>query len=212
MSVSWKIWWCGERELEQSDEGDSMDVDTFLTQIIPIHDKELRQILNEEGRIDHFRRGERINKIGEIDKYVRFLIKGAVKGFIPDKKGKEITTSISINPGDAISGARMLDGGPNEIGFEVLKDSEVFSIPADTVIRLQTRFQEIGSLYMRILAQACSYHWETKKMLYMKTAKERYEWFLEKYPDMIDCVSHKDIASFLNITPVTLSRIRHGKE
>jgi CRP-like cAMP-binding protein len=192
-------------------EDEDMDVETFLTEIIPIKDQELKRILKEECIIESFQRGEQINKIGEIDKYIRFLITGAVIGFIPDKNGKKITTGISTNPGDAISGARMLDGGPNEIGFGEIKDCEVFSIPADTVIRLRTQFQEISDLHVLVLAQAASYHWETKKMLYMKTAKERYEWFLEQYPGMIDCVSHRDIASFLNITPVTLSRIRHGK-
>ena len=45
-------------------------------------------------------------------------------------------------------------------------------------------------------------------MLYKYTAKERYEWFLEKYPGLIDQITNKYIASFLRMSPVTLSRLK----
>ena len=41
-------------------------------------------------------------------------------------------------------------------------------------------------------------------------ATERFEWFCKEYPGMIDMVNNRYIASFLGITPVTLSRLRHG--
>ena len=41
-------------------------------------------------------------------------------------------------------------------------------------------------------------------------ATERFEWFCKEYPGMVDVVNNRYIASFLGITPVTLSRLRHG--
>ena len=186
-----------------------MDTRTFLTEIIPIKDKSLKQILEKECKVDIFRQGSSINEVGKIDNYVRFLINGAVRGYIVDKKDKETTTIFMTHPGDIIAGSRMLDGSPSEIGFKVLKDSEVFSVPAETILRLRVDHPEIIDLQIYMLSQSSIYHWETKKMLYLKTATERYEWFLQHYPELIECVNHADIASFLNITPVTLSRIRH---
>ena len=63
-----------------------MDIRTFLTEIIPIKDKNLKQILEKECKVDIFRQGSSINEVGKIDYYVRFLISGAVRGFIVDKK------------------------------------------------------------------------------------------------------------------------------
>ena len=186
-----------------------MDTRTFLTEIIPIKDKNLKQILEKKCRVDAFHQGEAINEIGKTDLYVRFLISGAVRGYIIDSRGKETTTIFMIHPGDIIAGSRMLDGSSSEIGFKVLKDSEVFSVPVQAVMELRTEYPEMIDLQMNMLAQSSIYHWETKKMLYLKTASERYEWFLQNYPGLIDCVPHMEIASFLNITPVTLSRIRH---
>lgn len=186
-----------------------MDTLTFLTSIIAIKDKSLKRILEEECRVDSFHQGETINEVGKIDRYVRFLISGAVRGYIVDAKDKETTTIFITQPGDIIAGSRMLDGSPSEIGFKVLKDCEVFSVPVEAVMKLRTEYPEIVNLQIYMLAQSSIYHWETKKMLYLKSAAERYEWFLKHYPGLIDCVNHGDVASFLNITPVTLSRIRH---
>ena len=63
-------------------------------------------------------------------------------------------------------------------------------------------------MYNRYLVSALEYHWETKMLLYRCTAMERYRWFLSRYPGLIDSISNKHIASFLGMTPVTLSRLR----
>ncbi len=187
-----------------------MSVDEFLRDVIPVNNKELKKILLKKCTILSYRKGDTINAIGEIDYYVKFLIRGTVRGYILDSGGKEITTIFLTSQGNVISGSRMLNGAQSEIGFKVIRDSEVFCIPVETILDTRTRFQEIIDIQMSMLAASSLYHWETKKMLYLKTAKERYEWFLKEYPGLIDYVNHSDIATFLNITPVTLSRVRHS--
>ena len=44
--------------------------------------------------------------------------------------------------------------------------------------------------------------------LYVKTPQERYDDLINRHPDLFDLFSLKDIASFLNITPTHLSRLR----
>ena len=46
-------------------------------------------------------------------------------------------------------------------------------------------------------------------MLYHNSAMDRYRWFHRHYPTLEPLVSGKHLASFLGITPVTLSRLRH---
>lgn len=189
-----------------------MNTTEFLTQVMPIKDKNLKEILEKECRINLFEQGEAINKVGEVDLYVRFLISGAVRGYITDEQGIETTMVFLIKTGEVIAGSRLLDGSPSEIGFVTIKNSEVFSVPISVIHDLKNKYPEIVNLQMNLLAQTSLYHWETKKMLYLKTATERYEKFLELFPGLINCVPHSEIASFLNITPVTLSRIRHSKD
>ncbi len=46
--------------------------------------------------------------------------------------------------------------------------------------------------------------------LYVKTPKQRYDELVNRHPDLFDLFSLKDIASFLNITPTHLSRLRRN--
>ena len=49
------------------------------------------------------------------------------------------------------------------------------------------------------------------KDLYVKTPQQRYDELVNRYPDLFDLFSLKDIASFLKITPTHLSRLRKNK-
>ena len=189
-----------------------MNTIEFLEQIIPIRDNTLKKLLIDVCRIDLFQQGQSINAVGEKDVYVRFLIEGAVRGYIINPHGEEITVDFALEPGSLIAGSCMLDESASEIALEALLDSRLFSIPVDTIYELRTKYYEIADLQEFMLAVAALHHWELRKMLYLKTAQERYEWFMGKYPGLIDKIKHKYIASFLNISPVTLSRIRHGKQ
>ena len=48
--------------------------------------------------------------------------------------------------------------------------------------------------------------------LYCKTPQKRYDEIVSRHPDLFDLFSLKDIASFLNITPTHLSRLRKGEK
>ena len=77
-------------------------------------------------------------------------------------------------------------------------------------MRLVGQNMEAMSLYNRLLQQSSQVHWEIKNMLCQHNAMERYQWFLRAYPGLIEQISNKYVASFLGITPVTLSRLRRA--
>ena len=63
-------------------------------------------------------------------------------------------------------------------------------------------------LYNQLLQASMEEHWHLKTVLHKRSAMERYQWFLETYPGLIDQVTHRYVASFLEMSPVTLSRLR----
>ena len=48
---------------------------------------------------------------------------------------------------------------------------------------------------------------EYEKVITSSRVEDRYRYFLEIYPDLVEKVSKKDIASYLNMTPESLSRL-----
>ena len=191
-----------------------MDISTVLKEIMPIRDTELLSIIEAASHIETYSPGDSIKHQGEEELNIRFLISGVIRGFMVNAEGRETTVCFITKPGEIIygSGSISIQTRASEIEFLVLKESEVFAVPIRLLLVLRERFREISNIYIDILTKSVDYHWKTKKMLYMKSAQERYQWFLKEYPGLIDQVNHKSIASFLNITPVTLSRIRHGTE
>lgn len=92
--------------------------------------------------------------------------------------------------------------------IEVVEDAKVFCIPISAVTELQKVYPEVTRLYNRLLSRALQEHWRLKQIMNSYTAVQKYQWFLKEYPGLIGKVSNKYIASFLGMTPVTLSRLR----
>ena len=63
-------------------------------------------------------------------------------------------------------------------------------------------------IYNSLLRNSLLEHWQIKTVLHKRTSMERYQWFLQAYPGLIDQVTHRYIASFLEMSPVTLSCLR----
>ena len=99
---------------------------------------------------------------------------------------------------------------PSSINLVAEKESTCIKVPIATIKRLLDRYTELVYVYNELLVKDLEKHLKIKQVLYKYDAMGRYQWFLEEYPGLIDIVSHKDIASFLGMTPVTLSRLRRN--
>ena len=98
---------------------------------------------------------------------------------------------------------------PAPISMEALTDCAVLCIPIEDILRFQKKyFKEITLLELRLINDSWNLHLELKRVNCQYTVMQRYQWFLNKYPNLIDEINNKYIASFLNMTPVTLSRLR----
>ncbi len=92
--------------------------------------------------------------------------------------------------------------------MEVLEDSEVLTVPLETVQKLMDQYPRLVEVYRDLVLRSAVMHRELKIAVYQYDALQRYQWFLRTYPGLIDRIPHKYIASFLNMTPVTLSNVR----
>ena len=89
------------------------------------------------------------------------------------------------------------------------EDSVLLSLPIHETDAVNLAERQLFHLYAKRHEENLTDLWTRKNVLQYMSAPERYEWFLENYPGLIGRIQHKLIASFLNMTPVSLSRIRH---
>ena len=159
------------------------------------------------GRVEIFSRGSMIMESGKEQRILPILLEGIVRGYLLDADGKDITDCFAYQKGDIIFGCNEIRM-PSQINLEAITTVKCFMIPMSVILELFDRYPKFLEVYNQLLITALDKHWEIKMLMYRCTAMERYEWFLRHYGKIVDMVSNRHIASFLSMTPVTLSRLR----
>ena len=184
-----------------------MKRDDFLRDCLGLTDEKLIRRMAVFAKIEEYEKGKLLIETGAVQTYLPFLIEGIFRGFLLDRDGQDITDCFAYHRGDAVMGCNEL-GEPSRISIEAVSRSKCLLLPVREVGRLLEECPESMQLYNRLLTEALERHWEEKMLMHRCTAMERYQWFLIHYPGLITSVSNKHIASFLGMTPVTLSRLR----
>lgn len=147
---------------------------------------------------------------GMVQECVPFLVSGMLRGFFTDESGREITDCFSYKPGDVALGSCTY-GSPSLLSIEVLQDNtQLLLLPvsgAESVVRSSVESMEICN---QLLIRALARHLEGKRALLKYDARGKYLWFLKNYPELVGQVSDRCVASFLNMSPVTLSRLKRN--
>lgn len=179
----------------------------FYTEILQISDPKLMDKILAITELKHLKKGEYLIREGERQTHVYFLLNGILRGYFLDINGKDITDCFGAECGSPAVPCINPDSA-STINIEALEKSDIISIPMIQALELMDKYPCLIKIYNQLLQTALQYHWEIKCAVYQYTAMQRYQWFLQKYPGLITRVKKKYIASFLRITPVTLSRLR----
>lgn len=94
------------------------------------------------------------------------------------------------------------------IYISAVTDAKVVEIKLSDMKDRIGKYKELLTLYNELLYKSLESHWKLKEIRYRMSAIERYNWFLEVYPNLNNYIRDKDIASFLGMSPVTLCRIK----
>lgn len=183
----------------------------FLRNILHINDEHLLRELATRSEISTVKKGEYLIRQGQNPILLHFLVEGIFRGSLISINGKDITDCIVSECGFPLV-ANPNIWGVAQIGIEALTDATVWSIALKDITALIPRFPVLSQMYRDFLMWSNQMHWELKVITYQYTALQRYRWFLKTYPDLIDKISHKHIASFLNMTPVTFSKLIHASD
>lgn len=184
-----------------------MDIRQFYHETLHVEDPDLLEGLISITNIMYLDKGELLVRQGDRQTDFLFLVSGIFRGYYLDVNGKEVTDCIGFKSGTpAMSSA--IDNAISPISIEAVVESVFLRIDGAKLIPLIERSPLLLKIYNEVLQTAMQIHWALKVTVTQRTALERYQWFLENYPGLIDQVSNKHIASYLGMTPVTLSRMR----
>lgn len=183
-----------------------MEIKDIMQDCFRLTDQNAVELLASVVKIEEYEKGKLLIEAGAVQTYLPILANGLFRGFLLDQDGQDITDCFIYHPGDVVMGCNEL-GAPSRINIEAVRPSRCFLLPISEVMRLLDT-PIFMHMYNRLLVEALERHWEEKMLMHQCTAMERYQWFLSRHPGLISSVSNKHIASFLGMTPVTLSRLR----
>ncbi|MDB5195965.1 MAG: Crp/Fnr family transcriptional regulator [Flaviaesturariibacter sp.] len=144
---------------------------------------------------------------GQRCRHLYFLESGALRGYY-NLEGKEVTHWFGFENDFVTSFHSFITGAPAVENVGLLEGSILWSISKERLTDLLNTHHELERL-LRIAYEAYYIRLEERFVnAQFKTASERYTELLQQRPHLIERVPLGFIASFLGISPETLSRIR----
>lgn len=178
----------------------------FLRNVLGLDQQDLLADALAVCQLKPIDKGCKVFKGGQKPTHIHLLAEGIFRGFFLDSNGNEITDCLVTTPGYPLMPDSDLTVASN-LTIEALTDASVFSLSIHDFFMLTQQYPAVQALYQKMMLYSWGYHRQLKVMMYQYSAAERYRWFLRYYPHVLNQISHKYIASFLNMTPVTLSKL-----
>ncbi len=168
----------------------------------------LREYSMEYGERRSFLHSETLEAMGEPAQWVAYVERGYFKYMVHNgEEGKDYCTGFAFEGEFVADYPNCLCSKISEVTIVAGTSSKVFQIQGKDLCSL------LVSANMRDLKQAISDHLFAQIYTqyldsYRMTTRERYKRLLSRCPEIIQCISLKDIASYLKVTPTTISNIR----
>lgn len=144
---------------------------------------------------------------GQYNRHFRYFHDGCVR-YHANYDGKEVTTWIEVANQLLLSYDGFSFDRPSGETLEASADSVVIEIASDDFLKLLEEFPQMERFARLWLEKEMSSQLEFYKFFMFMSAKEKYKRLLTYVPDVDLKVKAIHIASFLGISPETLSRIR----
>lgn len=158
----------------------------------------------------HCRKGTMIIEASLVESDVFFIGKGIARAFVVSEKGREVTFWIGAEGTAVLSLNSYVSGRPGYENVQLMEDSVLYRLGHDDLFRMYEEDIHVANWGRRFAEREFLLTEERFIPLLFTTASKRYEHLLKSSPELLQRVPLEHLASWLGITPVSLSRIRAG--
>ncbi|WP_034057900.1 Crp/Fnr family transcriptional regulator [Lacinutrix jangbogonensis] len=169
----------------------------------------IKEILNldSEKITSHFNKGDILQRDGENCSKAFFVKKGLLRSYTIDDKGKEHIFMFAPESWVIADIESQEFKQPAKLFIDCVEKSEVIILDRSLLLKSDLNIIQLKN-NINLLSRRVAVLQRRVIMLMSASAKDRYELFLETYPELPNRVPQRMIASYVGITPEALSKIR----
>ena len=171
--------------------------------------EKLKALFSERGKIKHISKGEFLIKEGEVEHNLYLVESGAVRVFYLTEF-EEMIIRLGYSGSFITSLSSFINGTPSEFYIDALRKTTVRYISKETLLTLVDENLESMRHYAALLESLITQQIEREVDLLIQSPAERLKRVLQRSPHLFQEIPLKYIASYLRMTPETLSRIRNS--
>jgi len=179
----------------------------IFRQFTDFNDSELEIIMPYfEQKI--FKKKSILLEIGKVSNEVFYLINGCIRLYC-EKDGEELSTYFFTENMFAGSYDSFLSRKLSKVAIETLEDCEVLVLSHESLESLYQVFPKMNEFIRKAIEQRFVLLHDLFISYLLNSPEERYLTLIKDRPELLQRIPQHQIASFLGITPVSLSRIRN---
>jgi len=152
--------------------------------------------------------GEFLQRAGDVTRHAAFVATGCLRNYVIDAKGKEHIVQFAPETWWVADATSLNNGTPSTYFIDAIEDSELLLIDGPSHRLLVDRVAGYGAAFRTGLQRHAAAKDQRIVSALSSSAEERYLEFMRVYPSIALRVPQSMLASYLGVTPETVSRIR----
>ena len=168
----------------------------------------LREFCEREGEAVTYRKGDQFEREGDPSRWFGYVTEGCFKYVNHSNDDREHITWFSFAGEFVVDYPTFLYDRPSQTTIVAMMSSRIFRVTGEQMRQFFSQSMETmqlrATIAEHILAQFRSRYLD----LHCTTPRERYDLLMKRCPGIVEHLDLQDIASFLNVTPKTISKIR----
>lgn len=169
--------------------------------------KQLTERIKSITRIAQHPKKTILLKEGDINNHICMVISGLVRSYYLNE-GKEITSRLMDEGFIITSWISFYTRKPGNEFLETIEDTTLACVHYNDIQNLYDEFPEFNIIGRKQVEYSFYMSELRTRMLRKHTAEEKYKFFIENHPTLLQRVSLKNIATYLGMNEETLSRVR----
>ena len=159
------------------------------------------------SRFKVYSKGDIVARTGDKANTAGLVISGVIRSYYVDSEGNDITQYFASEAGWCIDSG-MIGFDEMQANWEALEDTTVMLFDVSDMKKLIYSDESLKSVWISVLESGMRYKVYRENGFLVENATERYVAFRKRYPELAKRVPQRYIATYLGITPESLSRIR----